>query len=162
YEAEDVESKRRVAIKLLDDASFDDARRAAHAATAVASEHIVPIAEVGRDARLGVYVVTELLAGEDLATRLLKEGGRLPITDAIAIGVQAARALAKAHAAGVVHGDLAPGNMFLTTREDGSPCLKILDFGIARLSHGGTPMYMSPERAAGRAIDGRADLWSLG
>jgi serine/threonine-protein kinase len=162
YEAEDIESKRRVAIKLLDDASFDDARRAAHAATAVASEHIVPIADVGSDARLGVYVVTELLAGEDLATRLLKEGGRLPIADAIAIGVQAARALAKAHAAGVVHGDLAPGNMFLTTREDGSPCLKILDFGIARLSRGGTPMYMSPERAAGRAIDARADLWSLG
>jgi serine/threonine-protein kinase len=90
--------------------------------------------------------------------------------------LQACEALAEAHAIGIVHRDIKPGNLFLTERADGSPCVKVLDFGISKMSAGdashamtrtaammGSPVYMSPEQLnSARDVDARADVWSLG
>ena len=119
----------------------------------------------------------ELLAGEDLEQRLKREG-RLDPGVALGFGLQAARALGAAHAAGVIHRDLKPANLFLCARDDGSIKVKLLDFGISKILRGsendgpqvltrqgsvvGTPQYMSPEQAQGLAVDARTDVWSLG
>ena len=189
YEGEHVEIGKRVAIKVIEHQHAQSTelaarfRREARAASAVESEHIVQVFDVGQDERVGLYMVMELLAGEDLASRLEKAGGRIPVDEAVTLIAQAGRALGKAHAAGVVHRDLKPANLFLTTREDGSASVKILDFGISKLlraetSDGpsgggktslltregavmGTPMYMSPEQAQGLPVDARSDVWSL-
>ncbi len=188
YEAEHVEIGKRVAIKVIEHEHARSAelaarfRREARAASAVESEHIVQVFDVGQDDTVGLYMVMELLVGEDLSSRLEKAGGRISVDEAVTIIAQAGRALGKAHAAGVVHRDLKPANLFLTTREDGSTSVKILDFGISKLvrpdapdgaSGGktslltregavmGTPMYMSPEQAQGLFVDARSDVWSL-
>ncbi|MDB4934196.1 MAG: Serine/threonine protein kinase [Labilithrix sp.] len=183
YEGEHVEIGKRVAIKVIEQqhARSDELaarfRREARAASAVESEHIVHVFDVGHDDTVGLYMVMEFLVGEDLSSRLEKAGGRIPVEEAITIATQAARALGKAHAAGVVHRDLKPANLFLTTREDGSVSVKILDFGISKLirpgsdakssnltregSVMGTPTYMSPEQAQGLPVDARSDIWSL-
>jgi serine/threonine-protein kinase len=185
YEGEHVEIGKRVAIKVIEheNARSEELaarfRREARAASAVESEHIVHVFDVGQDDAVGLYMVMEFLVGEDLDGRLRRSGGKLPLEEATTIGVQVGRALAKAHAAGVIHRDLKPANVFLTTREDGSTLAKILDFGISKLakkedgekaSHTltregaviGTPLYMSPEQAQGMAVDARTDVWSLG
>ena len=194
YEGQHLEIGKRVAIKVIDPSQAGSAemaarfRREARAASAVESEHIVQVFDVGHDPEVGLYMVMEFLTGEDLATRLLREP-RLDLDVALAIGRQTARALAKAHDAGVVHRDLKPANLFLCARDDGSIHVKILDFGISKLSdeepgsappagepkreskkssltHAGaligTPQYMSPEQAQGLAVDRRTDVWSLG
>jgi tRNA A-37 threonylcarbamoyl transferase component Bud32 len=183
YEGEHVEIGKRVAIKVIEHEHARSAelaarfRREARAASAVESEHIVQVFDVGHDDAAGLYMVMELLVGEDLSSRLEKGGGKIAVDEAVTIATQAARALSKAHAAGVVHRDLKPANLFLTTREDGSVSVKILDFGISKLvrpehdaksstitregSVMGTPMYMSPEQAQGLSVDARSDVWSL-
>jgi serine/threonine-protein kinase len=187
YEGEHIEIGKRVAIKVIESVHARSAelaarfRREARAASAVESEHIVQVFDVGQDESIGLYMVMELLVGEDLASRLDRAGGRIPIDEAVTLIAQAGRALGKAHAAGVVHRDLKPANLFLTTREDGTTSVKILDFGISKLvrpeaSAGGggktslvtregavmgTPMYMSPEQAQGLPVDARSDVWSL-
>jgi serine/threonine-protein kinase len=183
FEAEHVELGKRVAIKLMRavHARGSEAaarfRREARAASAVDSEHIVDVFDVGEDPDLGLFMVMELLDGEDLGA-LLRRVGRLEPTLALAIARQAALALEKAHAAGVVHRDLKPENVFLRSR-DLSVVVKLVDFGVAKLlrdvreraSGGvtragavlGTPSYMSPEQAIGLPdIDHRTDLYSLG
>jgi serine/threonine-protein kinase len=185
YEGEHVEIGKRVAIKVIEHEHSKSEelaarfRREARAASAVESEHIVQVFDVGRDPELGLFMVMELLSGEDVLSRLEKSGGKLPVEEATTILLQTARALTKAHAAGVVHRDLKPANLFLTTREDGSTCVKILDFGISKLQRPdgaggntssltregmviGTPQYMSPEQAQGITVDARTDVWSLG
>jgi len=187
YEGEHVEIGKRVAIKVIEHAHANENelaqrfRREARAASAVESEHIVHVFDVGQDPTVGLYMVMEFLSGIDLATRLERAGGALSVEDGVAIVLQTARGLAKAHAAGVVHRDLKPANLFLTTREDGQPCVKILDFGISKLVRPesdpakakdasltregvviGTPQYMSPEQAQGMPVDARTDVWSLG
>ncbi len=191
YEGEHVEIGKRIAIKVIQDEFAHHPelaqrfRREARAASAVESEHIVQVFDVGQDPEAGLYMVMEMLAGSDLASRLERAGGALPLDEAISLMLQAARGLSKAHAAGVVHRDLKPANLFITPREDGSPCVKILDFGISKLigprseaaqaaskSKGhaltregaviGTPQYMSPEQAQGLPVDARTDVWSLG
>jgi serine/threonine-protein kinase len=186
YEAEHVDLGKRVAVKVLralqsgrggteGAARF---RREARAASSVDSEHIVEVFDVGEDPELGLYMVMELLDGEDLGA-LLRRVGRLEPTLALAIARQTALALDKAHAAGVVHRDLKPENMFLRTR-DVTVTVKLVDFGVAKLvrdaaeraSAGGvtragavlgTPSYMSPEQAMGLpTVDHRTDLYSLG
>ena len=183
YEGEHIEIGKRVAIKVIEHEHARSVelaarfRREARAASAVESEHIVQVFDVGQDEAVGLYMVMELLVGEDLSSRLEKGGGKIPVDEAVTIATQAARALGKAHAAGVVHRDLKPANLFLTTREDGSVSVKILDFGISKLvrpehdaksstltregSVMGTPMYMSPEQAQGLPVDARSDVWSL-
>jgi eukaryotic-like serine/threonine-protein kinase len=114
------------------------------------------------------YIAFELVEGESLRARLAR--GPIPEPEVVSLAVQACRALAYAHASGVVHRDLKPGNMLLTRSGD----LKLLDFGIASLRDAptrltkagtvmGTPPYLSPEQARGELdIDGRADVWGLG
>jgi serine/threonine protein kinase len=184
-EAEHIEIGKRVAIKLIDAslAGMTDIamrfRQEARATSLVESHHIVQVFDVGTDEQLGLYLVMEYLAGEDLAKVLARET-QLPIDTAVRVAVQVARGLAKANEAGVVHRDLKPANIFLCTSEDDQPLVKILDFGISKVvdsSRGGsgpglkltrdgmvlgTPQYMSPEQAQGFSVDERTDVWALG
>jgi serine/threonine protein kinase len=119
------------------------------------------------------FIVMEYLEGEDLGARL-ERAGALDPEQTYQIVSQVARALVRAHAAGIVHRDLKPENIFLVPGDD-QEVAKVLDFGIAKHeqyslagkttktgSFMGTPYYMSPEQARGRAIDWRSDLWALG
>jgi serine/threonine-protein kinase len=176
YEAEHIEIGKRLAIKLMSDAYAENPeiaarfRREARSASAVESDYIVQIFDFGDEPGLGLYMAIELLEGEDLETRIVREGHLDPGV-VTTIGYQVARGLAKAHAAGVIHRDLKPANIFLTTRDDGSLLAKILDFGISKVQDSkitavgitvGTPQYMSPEQVGAlRDIDGRTDVWSL-
>jgi serine/threonine-protein kinase len=152
--------------------------REARAAVRLRSEHVAEVYDVGRLESGAPYIVMELLEGQDLSA-LLKQKGPLPIEDAVLYIMQACDAVAEAHGLGIVHRDLKPANLFLTRRDDGSPCIKVLDFGISKhiLPEGdgaedpitvtnavmGSPMYMSPEQMrSARHVDARADIWSLG
>jgi serine/threonine protein kinase len=189
YEAVHVGIGKHVALKAMPHALTSSRERTARfrrevrAAGMLESEYIVQVFDAGRDAELGLYLVTEFLVGEDLETRLARER-RLDAPTAAAIGYQVARGLAKAHAAGVIHRDLKPGNIFLAERDGGARVAKILDFGVSKrrtldevvgvvvdadeeyaTAAGitlGTPEYMSPEQAQGLPdLDARADVWSL-
>ena len=190
YEGEHVELGKRIAVKIIDTASLTSSelttrfKREARAASAVESEHIVQVFDVGSDPEIGLYMVMEYLVGEDLECRLRKEPGRrLDAVTASLLGHQVARALVKAHGARVIHRDLKPANIFLTTSDEGTLRVKVLDFGISKLLASdsptaskreqlaltqegvalGTPQYMSPEQAQGlTTIDHRTDVWSLG
>ena len=137
YEGVHVDIGKRLAIKLIHPEFCESLevvarfRREARAASAVESEYIVQIYDFGRDDRLGLYMVIEYLEGEDLEARLARERW-ISEKDTATIGLQVARGLAKAHAAGIVHRDLKPANVFLTERDDGSILAKILDFGISK------------------------------
>jgi serine/threonine protein kinase len=184
YEGVHVVLGKRLAIKLIHPEFGESPEavarfwREARAASAVESEHIGQIYDFGRDEALGLYMVIEYLEGEDLEARLLRERW-ISEREAATIGLQVARGLAKAHAAGIIHRDLKPANIFLTRRDDGSMLAKVLDFGIskfegepstsvseptltARGTTLGTPQYMAPEQCEGLvALDGRTDVWSL-
>lgn len=164
WEARDVELKRKVAFKAIRSASpsIADERALAEAETAAHLSHanIVTLFDVGRSEH-GPFLVMELLQGESLSRRLGR--GSLAPREALRICTEIARGLAHAHARGVVHRDLTPGNVFLC--EGGH--VKILDLGIAQVlgrgtPGGGTPGYMSPERVLGRPEDARSDVYSLG
>jgi serine/threonine-protein kinase len=134
---------------------------------------------VGRLSGGAPYIVMEYLEGSDLA-HVVDTKGPLPVDDAIEYLVQACEAIAAAHALGIVHRDLKPANLFLTRTHDGRPCIKVLDFGISKISGGaastgysagltstttimGTPCFMSPEQLRStRDVDARADIWSMG
>jgi eukaryotic-like serine/threonine-protein kinase len=118
------------------------------------------------------FMVLELLRGEDLFSVSAREGGLSP-SRVVRYALQACSGLAAAHARGIVHRDLKPENLFLTVEPDGSECVKVLDFGIARshshraLTRGqvgvGSPGYMSPEQVEGKGhVDARSDIWGLG
>jgi serine/threonine-protein kinase len=144
----------------------------ATAATSIGNEHIVETFDFGRLADGTAYLVMEYLEGRPLAD-LIEGWAPLPLPRITKIGVQIAEALNAAHLAGIVHRDLKPDNVFLCEREGDPDFVKILDFGIAkfgvsqaRLTQAGavfgTPAYMSPEQASGRATDGRTDVYALG
>jgi eukaryotic-like serine/threonine-protein kinase len=151
--------------------------REARSAANLRSPHVVQVMDHGVDPTTQLpFIVMELLEGESLAERLLREQ-RLSPEQTSRIFSQAARALARAHEAGIVHRDLKPANLFLVRNED-EEVLKVLDFGLARWTSGGagadpgvvtiteqvlgTPYYMSPEQmSGGRSVDHRSDLWSL-
>jgi serine/threonine protein kinase len=168
-----------VAIKFMDVsmASLGEAlvrfEREARLSARIRSPHVVEVLDYGTD--LGrPYIVMELLIGEHFGERLRREG-RLWLPDAASIVLQVAKALRRAHEAGVVHRDLKPANVFLS-RVDDDEIVKLLDFGIAKAGWGedggevtqtgvvlGSPSYMSPEQVRGiKYIDHRSDLWSLG
>jgi serine/threonine protein kinase len=177
---------QRVALKfLLPEAAekpdvvarFD---REARAAAKIKSEHVARVSDVGRLENGTPYIVMEYLEGGDLEGRVEK-GGALPITLAVDYVLQAAEAIAEAHAAGIVHRDLKPANLFLARQGDGSEIVKVLDFGISKaITQGadtagqvgsltktsdvfGSPLYMSPEQLkSSRSVDTRADIWALG
>ncbi len=175
--------RQHVAIKfllpdVLDDheaaARFD---REARAAAKIKGEHIARIMDVGTLDNGSPFMVMEYLEGEDLAARLRRER-RLPIDEAVDLIIQTCEVLSEAHGLGIVHRDLKPANLFCTKKADGSPCIKVLDFGISKLlgpntSHTvtitktsaliGSPTYMSPEQInSARNVDARADLWAIG
>ncbi|MDC3953057.1 serine/threonine protein kinase [Polyangium jinanense] len=150
--------------------------REARAVVRLRSEHVAEVYDVGRLDSGAPYIVMEMLEGQDLAA-MQKRRGAFPIEEAVLYVAQACHALAEAHAAGIVHRDLKPGNLFLTRRSDGSPCIKVLDFGISKHTRPevddpemtgardlmGSPLYMAPEqmRSASK-VCARADVWALG
>jgi serine/threonine-protein kinase len=150
-------------------------KREARASAKIKSEHVVRIidADVAPELDRAPYLVMDLLDGNDLE----RATGDQPISPSVVLDWlrQIARALDKAHRLGITHRDLKPENLFLTHREDGSALIKILDFGIAKISAEstgttqsgqilGTPLYMSPEQARGdpALIGPSADLYALG
>lgn len=148
--------------------------REAQASVRLKSEHVCRVIDVGTLETGAPYMVMEYLDGVDLGV-LLQQQGRVYPGVAVDFVLQACEALAEAHALGIVHRDLKPSNFFLTRRPDGSPLIKVLDFGISK-THAqleenltstqsilGTPAYMSPEQLkASKYVDARADIWSLG
>jgi eukaryotic-like serine/threonine-protein kinase len=151
--------------------------REARAAVKIKSEHVARVTDVGTLEDGTPYMVMEYLEGQDLAV-LIREQGRLPIATAVDYVLQACEAIAEAHTLGIVHRDLKPANLFLTLRADSSPCVKVLDFGISKVTKPGaapeaaftksttvigSPLYMSPEQLqSSRNVDLRTDMWALG
>ncbi len=170
-----------VAVKLIDPEIAEDEiaverfLREAKAAASLRSPHVVQILDYGVDDGQP-FIAMELLEGETLAHRI-KRVGRLEAAEALRILGHVARAIGRAHDAGVVHRDLKPENVFLI-RNDDEEIAKVLDFGVAKLDANklgvqstatrtgsllGTPFYMSPEQVLGnKEVDRRSDLWSLG
>lgn len=154
------------------DAEARFAREAA-AAAAVKSPHVVQVFDHGVTPDGTRYIVMELLEGRDLARHLAANGPMAP-RDVAAVIAQTAKALSKAHQAGVIHRDVKPENVFLCDGDGGEMFVKVLDFGIAKREEAttsktstgqvvGTPFYMSPEQLLGeRPVDLRTDVWSLG
>ncbi|XXX76369.1 serine/threonine-protein kinase [Sorangium sp. So ce134] len=172
------------AIKLLLPATAADPEmcerflREARIAARLKSEHAVKVHDVGRLPSGLHYMVMEFLDGRDLRV-LRKKRGPLPIEEATLYVIQACDALAEAHALGLVHRDVKPANLFLTHTREGAPCIKVLDFGVSKVSEAaslgvsemrtstgqmlGTPHYMPPEQMRGqRDVDARADIWAVG
>lgn len=175
FEAEHLTLGRRVAVKILLDqhATSSDFRarfeREAKVLSALSHPNIVTVTDFGFEAEMP-FLVMDLLEGRELGD-LLEEG--LPARRAAGIARQLLRALAHAHASGLVHRDLKPPNVFVRELGDGSDHVTVLDFGLARQVEGGatvtktglvlgTPAYMSPEQAAGEAADMRSDVYALG
>lgn len=185
YLVRHVHTDESLALKVLhahvlkDDSAVERFRREARAPARIASEHVARVtdADTAPDLDGAPFYVMELLRGRDLE-RIVAEDGPLSPVLLVEYLHQAARALDKAHAMGIVHRDLKPENLFLTEREDGSPCIKLLDFGIARLWETdapgqmktqsgyvfGTPAFLSPEQAMGNvdAVGPTTDVWALG
>ena len=183
YAVQHVNTGESLALKVLHPAlasnsqAVDRFRTEARAPVRIGTDHVVRIFDADVSSELGnvPFMVMELLTGRDLGSEL-KRRGVLPAGEVVLYLRQVARALDKAHGIGIVHRDLKPANLFLTERDDGSPLIKILDFGIAKLTDGmsaeltqdgtifGTPWYMSPEQARGFAskVGPPADLWALG
>jgi serine/threonine protein kinase len=141
----------------------------ARAAAALDHDHIVTIYQVGEDRGIP-YMAMQLLQGESLEQRL-RRLRKLTVPQVVRVGRETAAGLAAAHARGLIHRDVKPGNIWLDAQHKGRVVL--LDFGLARevsepthlTTTGavlGTPAYMAPEQAAGEPVDGRADLFSLG
>ncbi|MGE3628331.1 MAG: serine/threonine protein kinase [Sandaracinaceae bacterium] len=183
YEAEHVAIEKPVALKVLrDDFSgrpevVQRFKQEAKSASRIGNDHIVDISDFGETPRGAAYFVMELLEGEDLAN-VLTRAGTLPVARAADIILQCCVALAAAHKKGIVHRDMKPENVFLTTRDGKSDFVKLVDFGIAKMSDietdgppgrkltktgmiFGTPEYMSPEQAAGKPLDHRVDIYAL-
>ncbi len=153
--------------------------REAQTAARIKSDHVTRVLDVSVLSSGLPFMVLELLEGHDLG-RVLRARGPLPIAEAVGLVVQACAGVAEAHALGIVHRDLKPANLFLTRRPDGSPLVKVLDFGISKIGEAdqegnaeltltvtddvlGSPQYMAPEQLrAPKGVDARADVWSLG
>jgi len=166
---------RDIAIKVIDPllANNEVARqrfcREARAAAAVTHDNLVAVHQVNEDEPSGLpYLVMQLINGESLEQRL-KRIGKLSVPEVARLGMQAAAGLAAAHAGGLIHRDIKPGNILLEAPSDR---VKLTDFGLARAAEdvkltrtgfvAGSPLYMAPEQARGDEIDPRSDLFSLG
>jgi eukaryotic-like serine/threonine-protein kinase len=174
-EAFDSRLRRNVALKVLSPELAEDevARqrfcREARAAASITHENVVAVHQVEKASDDSPpYLVMQLVSGETLEQRLARVK-QLPLREIVRIGMQAAHGLAAAHAQGLIHRDIKPGNILL---EPPSDRVKLTDFGLARLADdvkltrtgfvSGTPMYMAPEQALGGEADARSDLFSLG
>jgi serine/threonine-protein kinase len=149
--------------------------REAQTANLLRSRHIVEVSDFGQLPSGALFVVMELLEGQDLARAMRAQVGRLGRRELVHVFTQVAETLHLAHEKGIVHRDLKPDNIFLVD-EAGDPLfVKLLDFGIAKVLHGdgapgltetgvilGTPYYMSPEQARAESVDHRTDIYALG
>jgi len=151
--------------------------REARAAANLRSDHVARVFDVGALDDGTPYMLMEYLDGNDLAQELDRRG-RLPVAEAVDHTLEALDAVSEAHAIGVIHRDLKPSNLFLVTKPDGSRQVKVLDFGISKVTSElgaadgavtaenallGSPAYMSPEQVrSSKDVDGRTDVWSLG
>jgi serine/threonine-protein kinase len=177
YVAEHVHIEKRVALKLLrpevlsNQEAVTRFKQEARSASSIGHENIIEIDDFGTLPDGRVYLTMEYLAGAPLADMIEEP---LPLDRALSILIQTCRGLAAAHAKGIVHRDMKPENIYVT-QKDGRDIPKILDFGIAKVSHGdgkehltrtgaifGTPFYMAPEQALGQPIDHRADIYAVG
>ncbi len=184
--------EEKVAIKFLRPEALGHAEavprfvREARASVRIKSEHVVRVLDVDVLQDLKVpYIVMEHLEGSDLAEEL-EQNGPLPVGQAVDFILQACEAIAEAHRLGIIHRDLKPANLFRVRRGDREDCIKVLDFGISKLSEltstvggpaaaddgrlitadrvmMGSPLYMSPEQMeSARDVDERTDVWALG
>lgn len=148
--------------------------REARAAARLQSEHVAKVHDVGRMENGAPYMVLEYLDGCDLKVWLGRQGP-LSVEEAVAYVLQVCDAIAEAHELGIVHRDLKPANLFLVRRRNGTPCVKVLDFGISKHTGPedveltstnamfGSPLYMSPEQMARtKTVDSRTDIWAIG
>ncbi len=146
----------------------------AKAASSIGNAHIIDISDFGQFPDGAAYFVMEFLGGQPLS-KLLEGGQPLPVGRILHLARQLGEGLSAAHAANIVHRDLKPDNIFLVDRGGERDFIKILDFGIAKVSTSaegskltragavfGTPHYMSPEQAAGQPVDHRGDIYSFG
>jgi len=178
YAAEDPGLHRTVAVKVMapelaaDPAARERFLREARAQAAVQHDHVAVIHDVKQADDGTPFLVLPLLTGETLAARLARADGPLPVAEVVRVARDVAEGLAAAHAKGLIHRDIKPGNIWLEG-VDGK--VKVLDFGLARSlvradgdaetlkgTPVGTPAYMPPEQASGQPADARADLFSLG
>ena len=174
-----VQLDQKFALKVVHDSMVQDPdiverfMREARASAKLKSEHVCRVSDVDQLESGAPFIVMELLEGQDLQKVIAQ--GVLPVETAADYVLQACIALAEAHALGIVHRDLKPSNLFLTRRLDGTPLVKVLDFGIAKApaTHDlgltntaavlGSPRYMSPEQLrSARDVDARTDIWALG
>jgi serine/threonine protein kinase len=189
YDARHVDIGRRLAVKILH-SSFRHSeevverfRREARAASKIGHPNIVDVTDSGMTPDGAFYFVMEYLDGVDLE-QLIQREGALPLERALVITAQLTRALQAAHASEIIHRDLKPANVMLVNRKDDDDFVKVLDFGISRnmdLEGGGddapggakrgltrpdvavgTPVYMSPEQAAGMRADALTDVYAVG
>ena len=156
--------------------------REAQASFKIKNEHAAKVLDISRTDQGILYIAMEYLDGSDLAT-LVKDHGPQPVADSVEYVLQACEAVAEGHARGIVHRDIKPENMFLVRRADGSPCIKVLDFGLSKVNltgHDenkrkeqrsltgvdtvmGSPTYMAPEQWTSMKDAGPpADQWALG
>jgi eukaryotic-like serine/threonine-protein kinase len=180
--ARHVELDEKVAIKFLLPTMLADTNavvrfsREAKAAVRIKSEHVARVFDVGRLENGAPYMVMEFLEGNDLAAWLARSGP-LPVAQAVDFVLQACIGVADAHALGIVHRDLKPANLFCVRRSDGRPSIKVLDFGISKMTDAagsgmsfthtsammGSPLYMSPAQfRSSKNVDARTDIWALG
>jgi len=176
----------RVAIKFMLPHALSNAEavsrfaREARAAVKIKSEHVARVSDVGTLENGAPYMVMEYLEGRDLAA-WIQQSGVLPVEQAVDLVLQALEALAEAHTLGIVHRDLKPANLYVIRTPDGQLSVKVLDFGISKMTRSpgltpssdmdmtktnammGSPLYMSPEQMqSAKGADARVDIWAMG
>jgi serine/threonine-protein kinase len=183
YLAEHVRMGRQCAVKMISpelaksDAAVARFNREAANASQINHPAVAQVYDFGEGPNQTLYLAMEYVEGETLSA-LVRREGPLSLRRAAALTRQVADALAAAHHRGIVHRDLKPDNILVTRSFDGSECVKVVDFGIAKTVQNdggetgqnlttvgvavGTPEYMSPEQLAGEKLDTRSDLYSLG
>ena len=180
YQAEHIELHKQFAVKVMLPALSSDQefvarfKREAISASRIGQQNIIDISDFGQTDDGRFYFVMEFLDGVTIAS-LLHRQGPLPVQRMVDIALQTSRALAAAHAQGIVHRDMKPENVMVLQRPGQPDFVKVLDFGVAKVSTGpgqggqtqlgmvvGTPQYMSPEQAMGVAVDSRTDTYALG
>jgi serine/threonine-protein kinase len=182
YRATDTLLDRDIAIKMMVPQADDGTQQEiaarflveAKAAARIQSRHVAQVLQLGETPEGEVFIAMELLVGASLSKVLQKEGKLDPMR-AVRIGRQIAKGMSAAHALGVVHRDLKPANVMLVTADGENEVVKILDFGVAKLTRDsdakaltqtgallGTLPFMAPEQILGKAVDARTDVYSLG